>query len=164
MASKILGVAYNPTSKDIPVNAPQKIDEPSYPDAGTAYAGYSKTLQTGNQFRLNPQTTFDYNLNWTPGAGVTSGWTYLTSAQDKTHYVTSIVITPWPNSVNSIEFREYQTGRRFYVQINDNFTIAPTAINFGIPIKIQNGAIQFVLSAAAVASDQYAVNIYGWYE
>lgn len=164
MTNKKIGVAYVPTSSDIPALAPQKIEEPSYPDIGTAYAGYSKSLMSGNQFKLNPQNTFDYNLNWTPGVGIVSGWAYLTEAHDKSHYITSIVITPWPNSVNSIEFREYETARRFYVQINDNFTIPVTAINFGIPIKIQNGAVQFVLSAPAVASDQYAINIYGWYE
>lgn len=164
MVSKSIGVAYTPTSSEIPTLAPQKIETPSYPDEGVAYAGYSKTLMAGNQYKLNPQVKFDYNLHWTPGAGTTSGWSWLSNAQDKNHYISAIVITPWPNSVNSIEFREYQTGRRVYVQINDNFTIPVTAVNFTIPIKIKNGAIQFVLSAPAVASDEYAINIYGWYE
>jgi hypothetical protein len=50
--------AYVPLNQGKFEQAPKQIDEPQYPDQGVAFAGYSKKLLSGNDYKLYPQTRF----------------------------------------------------------------------------------------------------------
>ena len=157
-------VVYKPVSlpDQADINAPKEIDKPEYDDVGVSYKNYSKVPLGNNQYKLNPQQPFDSN-HMTTFAGGETGVNYtLGSATDKTYFITDMYISAWPNSVNNLRFAD--SSRVFYYQINDNFTIPVVAVHFTIPIKLSSNIVTMTLSAAAVASDAYAVNFYGWYE
>lgn len=173
MASKKIGVAYVPTSSDIPALAPQKIEEPSYPDVGTAYAGYSKALMSGNQFKLNPQTPVDWNITNTWGAGSTGGSFTGPSGvlQDgKDFYVTKIIIGNYNGgAVANIDTITLSSGssaklvlRELQPSLTGNFLLD---LDFLTPIKFDKGqGIGITYSNARAAGDFLVLNMYGWAE
>ena len=157
---------YKPASdtSNIDFIAPKEIDKPEYDDKGVSYKTYSKTAAGAKEYILNPQTPFDANFLTTCVGGETSFNYQLGNDTTKTYYITNLVISVWPNNVNNIAFAESGSGKIFYRQINDNFTIPVTSITFVVPIALNSNVITMTLSAAAVASDSYAVNFYGWSE
>lgn len=158
-------VVYKPVSlpDQADINAPKEIDKPEYEDVGVAYKNYSKTALGGGQYKLNPQQPFDANFLTTYVGGETGSNYTLGTDTSKTYYLTDLFLSVWPNSVNNIRFSD-ASGRIFYYQINDNFTIPVTTMHFTIPIKLSSNVVTMTLSAAAAASDAYAVNFYGWTE
>lgn len=159
-------IAYKAISKvsNADFNAPKEIDKPEYDDKGVSYKTYSKTAKGSKEYLLNPQTPFDANFITTCVGGETAFNYTLGADTTKTYYLTNLVISVWPNSVNNITFTEQSTGRTIYTQINDNFTIPVTSLTFVVPIPIRSNIVRMTLSAAAAASDTYAINFYGWSE
>lgn len=158
-------VVYKPVSlpDQADINAPKEIDKPEYDDAGVSYKTYSKIALGGSQYKLNPQQPFDANFLSVAAGGETYFGYNLGSDTSKTYYITDLFLSVWPNSVNNVRFEDV-SGRVFYRQVNDNFTIPVTTMHFTVPIKITGSAVYMRLSAAAAASDTYAVNFYGWTE
>lgn len=151
-----------PTSEVI---APTKIDIPTYPDKGVAFAGFSKTLLGQNSYKLNPQEPFDFNID-TVCAGGETGFNYTISTHTgKTHYVTDLFIVAWPNSVNRITLSDPENGKVFFYKLNDNGAqLIGYYVHFSAPIELKNNRMRLGLSAAAAATDEYVINIYGWSE
>jgi len=159
-------VVYKPSSlpNQADINAPKEIDKPEYDDIGVSFKGYSKTPMGNKEYRLNPQTPFDANFLTTAAGGETSFNYSLSSDTTKKYFITDMFISAWPNSVNNIRFSDYSSGKIFLYKINDNFYIVPTYIHFSVPIQINSNVVIMTLSAAAAASDAYAINFYGWSE
>lgn len=173
MSSKSIGVAYTPSSKDIPIEAPQKIDTPQYPDAGISYAGFSKTLYAGNIFRLNPQQPIDWNITQTWGAGSTGAQFFgptgiLTEGKD--FYVNKIIIGNYKQAaVGNNDTITLASGSDAKLVLRE---LQPTLIanflldfNFETPLKFKKGnTIVVQYSAARGAGDFLVLNMYGWAE
>jgi len=159
-------IAYKPLEpfKSASAQAPLKIDIPNYPDAGVSYAGYSKKIFSNEIFKLNKQTPFDFNFDWLPAAGVTTTNFILSQSTDK-HYLTDMFITCWPNSVNKLKLQDGVVGRTVFWILNQNISsIQSYNVHFTVPIQLTNNMLTAVLSAPAVATDEYVVNFYGWSE
>lgn len=145
--------------------APAKIDTPSYPDKGVAFANFSKTLLTQNSYKLNPQTPFDFNIDTVAAGGETSFTYNISPNVGKEHYITDIFIVAWPNAVNRLSLLDPEDGRVFFIKLNDNGGILfGYHIHFTVPVKMKSNRVRLSLSAAATASDEYVLNIYGWSE
>jgi len=160
-------VAYVPIAPTIPseVAVPTKIDIPTYPDRGTSYAGYSKTLLGGNSYRLNPQEPFDLNFDTVAVGGETSFTYNLSSQTGKSHFITELFIIARPNAVNRLTLSDPVSGKVFFYRVNDNGgTIRGDYLQFSVPIELKGAQMRLTLSAAAVASDEYVINVYGWSE
>jgi hypothetical protein len=175
MASKTIGVAYKPLNNvDLSkVEVPTKIDIPNYPDVGIRYEGYSKTIYSGNTFRLNPQEVAEGSINATYAAG-NLGFSILGSSgglnSAKDLYVTKLIIqnyttgvvattdtvTLFSGTVVKLRIRELQPSG------NGNFFLN---FDFAVPIKFnKNVAITYTFSRGRTAGDFTVLSIFGWQE
>jgi hypothetical protein len=169
MVDKI-GVAYVPLSSSIQTpSAPTKIDTPDYPDAGTAYAGYSKTLISGNQYKLNPQNEDDRTHLITFAGGETSHNLTNPLLGSKDYYVRKILIywrsngliIPEPyltisdgTMVRLVVVLEKQAGNSYVYDID-----------LPIPLKFsKDNYIRFTYSIGLQAGDRLIANFFGWNE
>lgn len=166
--------AFIPISKDLPTisnsNAPSKIDTPNYPDKGVAFAGFSKTLISGNEFKLNPQDEHDINMSGTLAGGETLLNTGVISAT-KDYYVTDMILDHYRVGVvgntYEISIKDGNDAVRVLLRelhFSDLMTL-PLVLHFSTPIKFSKGnacVIQF--SNAAGAGDYILINLYGWLE
>jgi len=154
-----------PVSKE-QAQAPTKIDTPDYPDKGVGFANYSKTLISGNNFKLNPQIPFDYNVTWTPAGGVTNVTLNLTQSNQNVHYLKKILISHYTINSMIITLSDPLNGRVFLLFRYNNSAFSDRTINFDfdIPLKIETNQIQVTLSAGAVLGDEFNINIYGYSE
>lgn len=87
-------IAFKPLTpvKAQDVQAPTKIDTPDYPDKGTTYAGYSKTLYSGNTYQLNPQSQEDVSYGASYAGGETQTGLSNPFLNVKDFYVTKIIL------------------------------------------------------------------------
>lgn len=166
--------AFVPISKDLPTisnsNAPSKIDTPNYPDKGVSFAGFSKTLISGNEFKLNPQDELDINLSGNFVGGETQASTNVFSIT-KDYYVTDAIID---------NYRAGLVGQTYEISIKDgndavrillrelhlcSSSAAHLVLHFSVPIKFSKGN-QCILSFsnARGAGDYILINFYGWLE
>jgi len=166
-------VAFKPLSKVTPnlVEAPKKIDEPSYPDAGISYGGYSKKLFSGNTFQLSKQEQIDLNITTTFSAGATSMFTERPNIETKDFYCTCIIISGnnvgLVSSTATITIRDGVSGttRVIFMEPVPSEQNWTKIFNFDIPLKFSKGkAIQVAYSSARTAGDFLAFNAYGWEE
>ena len=151
------------------IDAPIKIDIPSYPDKGTAYAGFSKSLFTGNQYRLNPQSPFDFNILWSPTAS-TSTTLLLSGDANSEHYITAIHISSWQNVTgNELTIVEAITGRTIFKCVLDGSIVGDNGIkhiviNPIVPIKLKDNRVTASVTSLVSAGSKIIFNIYGWQE
>lgn len=165
-------VVYTPVSLDSisNINAPKEIDKPDYPDKGIAYAGYSKTLISGNQFQLNPQIQADLNFNWTFAAGDTATAVTRINQDTKDFYCTDIFINYKNNGAvvgisNLMYIRFASAGQVYFVGCEPTAAYWELSLHFDTPIKIPKGdRIYFTYDRARIAGEVICGNMYGWEE
>jgi len=160
-------VVYKPLTKpdNKVVNAPTKIEEPSYPDKGTAYAGFSKKLMSQNTYRLDPQEQFDQNGISIFPAGTTTTSISITNDSSKNLYITRIIMFTLFGAINRVNIGDTSNGKIFLAAgINTSTSWIMQSFDFGIPIKINSNSITMQLNAGAVAGDTIILNTYGWAE
>jgi len=157
-------VAYVPITEtpQNPIQAPTKIDVPNYPDKGTAYAGFSKTLISGNNYKLNPQTPFDSNVATIYAAGNTTSTITLVEDTTADCYITTIVIYANMAAQTVCRLQDPANGRIYWRGLLTN-TVRPTQFTLSAPLKTSYRA-QFVMSTPAAGGEEVAINIYGWAE
>jgi hypothetical protein len=163
-------VAYVPLApvEKSQVQAPEKIEEPQYPDKGVAYGGFSKTLFTGNQYRLSKQDYIDSNVSSTFTGGETGVAITNPGGGTKDFYCSKIIITSQKAgaiaNVDEISVRDGLNNRRLLLR---ELTINNVLLDFDFVVPLffsKNNPIYVTYSAARVAGDILAVNLYGWIE
>lgn len=156
--------------KEAIINAPKEIDKPDYPDRGISYAGFSKTLRSGNNYELNPQTQEDLNFNWTFGAGDTATAVTRINQDTKDFYCTDIFINYKNNAAvvavgDLMYIRFGAAGKIYFVGNEPSDPYWDMAIHLTAPIKIPKGdRIYFTYTRARIAGEVICGNMYGWEE
>lgn len=166
----MVDLAYVPTSSGNfakEIIAPTKIDTPNYPDQGIAFAGFSKTLYSGNEYRLNPQSEDDQSFLF--------------------HYVAPTGLSTIPNPWGGKDFyctkiilQTYVAGAMIagdYVIVADGSVtrcamfedplrpINTYNLDFNTPLKFTKGNnIQIVYTGDRAAGDYTILNLFGWTE
>lgn len=153
------------------VNAPSKIEEPQYPDVGVAYAGYSKTPLSSNQFRLNPQTPWHLVLSGTALVGLTDyaidGTPDLPA--DKDLYLTAIQLN---TSIAAVDADTY-VSIRYLVGVNSTEIWKTQLIRsesrgylLGTPLKLPKNRteIRVRLNASGTTINAFSICLQGWFE
>lgn len=171
-------VAYVPVSqvKENQVAAPTKIDTPSYPDRGVAYAGYSKTPLSGNQFILNPQTPWTFTQFITSFVGVqvhTLGY----PDKGKTLYIKSLQIGTSISAVDAnshITLFDYPKGGVTPKTLFKMGLLRSEHINFtfDVPLKVEGyydsssipSGLTLYVSSGAATLNTVVINMQGWIE
>jgi len=150
----------NITSKN--VEAPKKIDEPSYPDQGVSFAGYAKKLISQGNYQLLKQYSYKKIANFTfiaSAAGLT-----LSSEQQNGNdiYIDSIVMSAYSDTDIHVILRQFGSNEllgTLAVKAGMNNSINT---KLSAPIKIDSVSYEVIPSAAFTG--KIIVNIYGWYE
>jgi hypothetical protein len=168
-----MGVAYVPLAPapQNDIQAPTKIDIPSYPDKGVAYAGFSKTIFSGNSYQLNPQSLVDFNSS----ANFLGGESGVSIAMDATKdfYCSKIVLMSWhpgaSANIDTINVRSGSTDNKLILHEMSVFTTAGFTnmvnLDFNVPLLFQKGqSIVVNYSRARDAGDKIVINLYGWLE
>lgn len=164
-------VAYKaPSISGVVIEAPKEIDKPNYPDKGISYAGFSKSLYSGNEFKLNPQIEADINFFVTWLFGETNLDLNRVNQSTKDFYLKRLYFNHHNNgavtgSVCSITFKAGAGGTTFLSMQENPATFATYDIEFPIPIKIPVGLpINISFSRARAANESSGINFYGWEE
>jgi len=166
MASPIVYVPAIKTTEKV-INAPTNIDKPDYPDIGVAYAGYSKTLLSGNQYRLNPQAPYDQTniINYL-GASTLTTITNLTGGKDL--YCTKIIMYLFRvgGGIGG-SYVNIGDGTVVRVSVMENPAVATEGfiLDFPTPIKFsKDNNFLVAYSTARAAGDRLLINFIGWIE
>jgi len=165
-------VVYTPVSLDpiSNINAPKEIDKPDYPDKGISYAGYSKTLISGNQYQLNPQEQKDFTFSNRWNAGDKTANCERESRYTKDFYCTKIILCElntaalWA-STSKISICDGNSIRVMIIEPNQSGIPWNLSIDFDIPLKFTKGnTIKLIHSVGRAAGDEWVLNLYGWEE
>lgn len=165
-------IVYKPVSLDpiSNINAPKEIDKPDYPDKGIAYAGYSKTLLSGNNYQLNPQIPADININWTFVGGELAFDLNRVNQETKDFYCTKVHITYKNNGSavalnDDIRIRAGSSGYIFLVFAENSAAYWELDLEFNVPIFVPKGSgLRFSFTRARAANEFLCANFYGWEE
>jgi len=167
----MVDISYKPL---IPVNikdvqAPTKIDTPDYPDKGTTYAGYSKTLYSGNTYQLNPQTQEDLTYTVTCTGGETQHTLANPFLNDKNFYVTKILLYVYRAPGVRIGGQRIRIGDSNIIRVTlmENVVLDYDAydLNFDQALffnKTNNVVLDY--STSRTAGDVFVINLVGWTE
>lgn len=171
-------VVYSPIG-EIPtqiLQTPQKIDIPQYPDVGISFAGYSKSLYSGNIYKLNPQDRYIKHGVCIWGAGITAFYFDNLQYGKKDVYITDIIIYNHPINWGSLDYFSVQYGDgttnetvyRFPPQLwTDGINpIAKIDTKFTIALKIPKTALRiYIVASSAPGNGSLTIfNFYGWAE
>lgn len=149
------------------VKAPEKIEEPQYPDKGVSYGGYSKTLFTGNQYRLDKQDAA-YNGGAAVFAGGEAGATIShPGGGTKNFYCTNLVFMTQKAgviaNVDNITIRDGSLNKMILKELVINNTLLN--FHFTVPLLFTKGnSLVINYTNARAAGDIVAINFYGWVE
>jgi len=184
MADKEL--VYTPISKVEPeqVQTPKQIDKPDYDDVGVSFKGYSKSLYSGNDFRLNPQRSYyllghsDGTFNLAAGdfvditinaLGTVKIESPIADFTKEKAYITSMCLRVVATTTNT----------RLILRVYDGVVAAATIpfilnyptdnlqeVIFTPPLKFTKGIHVVIKNESAVPCvvDAASVNFYGWLE
>lgn len=169
---------YKPTSNDIPVNieTPREIDKPDYPDIGVKYAGYSKTLISKNNYRLNPQTPWSYTQKTGTLAPGTTIINYLANPPEgKKLYITGLQMGCSVSAIDANTYFKIDSTTGTNVTL---FQIAllrsewasytfnpPLVVDLGVrPNVVVGEGVAVTIASAGVTINQCSYNLQGWIE
>lgn len=163
---------YKPATQanDVIINAPKEIDKPEYPDKGINYAGFSKTLLSGNNYQLNPQIPADININYSFVGAELAFDLNRVNQESKDFYCTKVHLTYKNNgsavAINDdIRIRAGSNGYIFLVFAENPAAYWELDIKFTIPIFIPKGSgLRFSFTRARAANEFLCANFYGWEE
>jgi len=149
------------------IEAPTKIDTPQYPDAGVDFGGYSKTIYSGNTYRLNAQNVTDINISHT-FTGASFGLSILRANKDKKNfYCTKINISRYRAGaiVGSSFLSVYDgvSGRILMHSIEPTGAFWSIDLDFKVPLRFDTD-ISVSTSTAFAINDSLCLNFYGWEE
>jgi hypothetical protein len=163
-------IAYVPIApvEKAQVQAPEKIEEPQYPDKGVSYGGYSKTLFTGNQYRLSKQDYVDNNTSITFAALATGVSITNPGGGNKDFYCNKMIITSQKSgaiaNIDEVSVRDGLNNIRLRLR---ELTINNVLLNFDFVVPLffsKSNPITVVYTQARAAGDILAVNLFGWIE
>lgn len=162
------GLAYVPIEqvKASKVNAPKQIDKPDYADKGVSYTGYSKTLQTGNNYTLNFQQPADINFVFTAAGGETTASLVRTNKNSYDFYCQDLILSGNFGLALSTDYLEIADNliSRFVIFI-PNLNSWCLVFHFEVPIKFTKGQdIKINFGTNRSAGDKLYANFYGWEE
>jgi hypothetical protein len=141
---------------------PQKIETPSYPDKGVAYAGYSKTYLAEGQYRLNPQRKLDIsNYIIFPVAGNAFTNTTSVKASTEAYYITNMHLSFKATAEDIIEITY---GGKILWIIVIPIGISNHVLKLDVPVKIEGNVLRFGYYNGYAINDIAALNFYGWIE
>lgn len=152
------------------VTAPKQIDKPDYADVGVAYTGYSKKLQSGQDYILNYQEQVDISTTGVSTAGG-EDWFVMHRANEATKdfYCTDIIFSNCWNVVlfvypSTIEICDDATVRVRLMEDRNN-EVQNWVLHFEVPIKFSKGkGIYTHFTVPRTISDRFDLNLYGWEE
>jgi len=147
------------------VIAPQKIQEPNYPDTGVDYGGYGKKIVTGNQYLLVKQDENSIQVGMNQSlAGLPAGTYTINRGSPLRNFVFSHLTISY-----------IQTGIIQQLSIDDGSgsngirLLLPSStgniMGFAIVPKVFiSSTISINISAAIPANEFICFSLYGWYE
>lgn len=152
--------------------APTKIDTPQYPDAGVNYANYSKSVFSGNTYRLNKQEPMNFYYLAGPILGV-SNYTTGFPKEGKKVYITSMQLTFDIVAENSDSYFSLINGSdssniKFYLR---NLRNGVVQFTFPVPLIFDTAytgsapsGLNIQISAGTSDINSCSINFQGWTE
>jgi len=161
-------IAYVPISKVSPQNieAPKKIDEPSYPDKGVSYAGYAKKFLGGGDYQLLKQYPYLQVFSATWAASNNEIAFNVSPHEGKTLYISDVAITTFTTSTVGMDcrmsFQSYNGGFALGTVVMRGGQNNSITIHYSAPIPIT--FVSYGIVPSAIISGQASVTVSGWYE
>jgi hypothetical protein len=139
----------------------------NYEDPGTEFKGYSRSLLSNNQYKLNPQEEADINISTTYAGGELSTNINNNTLLSKTFYCTDIIMSAITShlvgSTDIITINDRSTLRLVLSEVATQNNVLQ--FHFTVPIKFTKGGYFNVsYNTARSANDHLSFNAYGWFE